>query len=129
MIGGTRNWERRIYIRLFEFGRRTELTYKVYFTTNLLQIFYEKATEMTSLNKLNLLALDVAGKRVVMRVDFNVPLKDGKITNNQRILAALPSIKYCLDKVTIKSRILIVISLLVLLKSEKGPYISYQMFS
>ncbi|XP_022659154.1 probable phosphoglycerate kinase [Varroa jacobsoni] len=53
---------------------------------------------MTSLNKLNLLALDVAGKRVVMRVDFNVPLKDGKITNNQRILAALPSIKYCLDK-------------------------------
>lgn len=127
MIGGTHNWERRIYIHLFEFGRRMGLTYKV--TTNLLQIFYEKATEMTSLNKLNLLALDVAGKRVVMRVDFNVPLKDGNITNNQRILAALPSIKYCLDKVTIKSRILIVISLLLLLKSEKGPYISYQMFS
>jgi len=33
-----------------------------------------------------------------MRVDFNVPMKDGKITNNQRIVAALESIKYALDK-------------------------------
>lgn len=32
------------------------------------------------------------------RVDFNVPLKEGKITNNQRIVAALDSIKYALDK-------------------------------
>lgn len=32
------------------------------------------------------------------RVDFNVPLKDGKITNNQRIVAALDSVKYALDK-------------------------------
>ncbi|OQR73726.1 phosphoglycerate kinase-like [Tropilaelaps mercedesae] len=53
---------------------------------------------MTSLNKLSLAAIDVAGKRVIMRVDFNVPLKDGKITNNQRIVAALPSVMHCLDK-------------------------------
>ena len=33
------------------------------------------------------------GKRVLMRVDFNVPQKEGKITNNQRIVAAIPSIK------------------------------------
>ncbi|XP_063926731.1 phosphoglycerate kinase-like isoform X2 [Zophobas morio] len=49
-------------------------------------------------NKLSLDALQVANKRVLMRVDFNVPLKDGKITNNQRIVAALDSIRYALDK-------------------------------
>ncbi|CAK8683409.1 unnamed protein product [Clavelina lepadiformis] len=50
-----------------------------------------------ALNKLSIDKLEVKGKRVLMRVDFNVPLKDSKITNNQRIVAALPSIKYCLE--------------------------------
>ncbi|XP_033152564.1 phosphoglycerate kinase isoform X3 [Drosophila mauritiana] len=48
--------------------------------------------------KLSLKNVDVAGKRVFMRVDFNVPMKDGKITNNQRIVSALPTIKYALEK-------------------------------
>lgn len=50
-----------------------------------------------NLNKLSLDKVDVSGKRVVMRVDFNVPMKEGKVTNTQRIVAAIPSIKYCLD--------------------------------
>ena len=41
--------------------------------------------------------LDVKGKKVLMRVDFNVPMKDGKITNDNRIVAAVPSIKYVLE--------------------------------
>ncbi|XP_002066592.3 phosphoglycerate kinase [Drosophila willistoni] len=48
--------------------------------------------------KLSLKNVEVEGKKVFMRVDFNVPMKEGKITNNQRIVAALPSIKYALEK-------------------------------
>jgi len=50
------------------------------------------------LKKVGLSKLDVQGKRVLMRVDFNVPMKDGAITNNQRIVAALPSIEDCLSR-------------------------------
>ncbi|XP_033606550.1 phosphoglycerate kinase isoform X2 [Cryptotermes secundus] len=51
-----------------------------------------------ALNKLAIDSLDLAGKRILMRVDFNVPLKEGVITNNQRIVAALDTIKYALEK-------------------------------
>ncbi|CAJ0949881.1 unnamed protein product, partial [Mesorhabditis belari] len=50
-----------------------------------------------ALNKLAIDKLDLSGKRVLIRVDFNVPLKEGKITNNQRIVAAVPTIKHALD--------------------------------
>ena len=42
--------------------------------------------------------LALAGKRVVMRVDFNVPVKDGKVENDKRLRASLPSIQYVLAK-------------------------------
>jgi len=50
-----------------------------------------------TLNKLSIDSLDLNDKRVLMRVDFNVPLKDGVITNTQRIDAALPTIRHAIN--------------------------------
>ncbi len=42
--------------------------------------------------------LNLTDKKVLMRVDFNVPMKEGKITDENRIVQALPTIKYALEQ-------------------------------
>ena len=55
-----------------------------------------KETNM-GLNKKSVDDINVKGLRVLVRCDFNVPLKEGVITNDKRIVAALPTIKYLKD--------------------------------
>lgn len=52
---------------------------------------------MNYLNKKTVEDIDVSGKRVLVRCDFNVPMKDGEITDTKRIVGALPTVKYLAD--------------------------------
>ncbi len=52
---------------------------------------------MATYNKKNIEDIEVAGKTVLVRCDFNVPMKDGVITSDKRIVGALPTVKYLLD--------------------------------
>lgn len=48
--------------------------------------------------KLSIWDLDLAGKRLFIRVDFNVPIEDGRVTDDTRITSAIPTLQYALDK-------------------------------
>src|SRR4051812_48792442 len=49
------------------------------------------------MSKLSIKDLDLSGKRVFIRVDFNVPIKDNNVDDDTRIRASLPTIQYALD--------------------------------
>ncbi|ABR31114.1 phosphoglycerate kinase [Thermosipho melanesiensis] len=72
------------------------------------------------MEKLTIRDIDIKNKKVIMRVDFNVPLKDGKITDDTRIVEALPTIKYAIEN----NAVVILLSHLGRPKGERKPEFS-----
>src|SRR5512133_913916 len=60
--------------------------------------FVLRLSSEVTMNKKTVRDIDLKGKRVIMRVDFNVPMDKGVVTDDKRIKAALPTIKYVLEQ-------------------------------
>lgn len=73
------------------------------------------------MNKKSVKDVELNGKKVIMRADFNVPLKDGVITDDTRIVSAMPTIEYILNE---KPKVLVLMSHLGRPKGERKPEFS-----
>ena len=83
---------RRTVMKMTHNGVRSYCRTGLRFVMNL-QKNIQEAMIMAALNKKSVDDINVKGQRVLVRCDFNVPLIDGKITDENRIVAALPTIK------------------------------------